>query len=99
MGRRRVDGGEDVAEAGQARDGGDDLLVDGRGGLELQHDAVGRHGQHVQAQQQRRRHREVGGVVGRDEVEVDVGERLQEGAGAEAGRGRAAHRISPVSTS
>ena len=88
-GRRRVDGGEDVAEAGQAGDGGDDLVVDGRGGLDLQHDAVGRDGQHVEAQQQRRGHREVGRVVGRDEVEVDVGERLQEGAGAEArGRGR-----------
>ena len=89
LGRRRVDGREDVAEAGQAGDGGHDVLVDGRGGLDLQHDAVGRHGQHVEAQQQRRGHRQVGRMVGRDEVEVDVGERLQQGARAEArGRGR-----------
>ena len=85
-GRRRIDGGEGVPVPGEAGHGGDDLLVDGRRGLDLQHDAVGGDGQHVQAQQQRRRHGQIGGMVGRDEVEVDVGERLQEGARAEAGR-------------
>ena len=85
-GRRRIDGGEGVPVPGEARDGGDDLLVDGRGGLDLQHDAVGGDGQHVEAQQQRRRHGQIGGMVGRHEVEVDVGERLQKGARAEAGR-------------
>jgi hypothetical protein len=87
LGRRRVDGREDVAEAGQAGDGGHHILVDRRGRLDLQHDAVGRHRQHVEAQQQRRGHREVGRVVRRHQLEVDVGEGLQQGPGAEA-RGR-----------
>jgi hypothetical protein len=90
IGRDRVDGCKDVAERGEAADGGDDLVMDRGRGLDLQDDAVGRDRQEVKAQQQRRRDREVGGMVRRDQVEVDVGERLQQGAGAEArgcGRG------------
>jgi hypothetical protein len=88
LGCRGVDGREDVAESSQPGDSGHDLLVDRGGALDLQYDAVGRHRQHVEAQQQRRGHREVGRMVGRHQIEIDVGERLQQGPGAEARGGR-----------
>jgi hypothetical protein len=47
--RDRVDGGEDVAERGEAVGGGDDLVMDRGPGLDLKDDAVGSDRQEVQA--------------------------------------------------
>jgi hypothetical protein len=56
--------------------------------LQLHDDAVGGDRQQVHAQQERRADGQISGVVRRDEVEVDVGERLQQRPGAEARRRR-----------
>jgi hypothetical protein len=87
-GRRRVDGGEDVAHRGQPVDRGDDVVVYGVDRLELHDHPVGSDGQQVHPQQQRRTDGQVSGVMRRDQVEIDVGERLEQRAGAEARRRR-----------
>jgi len=78
LGRGRIDGGEDVAHREEPVDRGDDLVVRGLDRLELHDDAIGGDRQQVHAQQQRRADGQISGVMRRDEVEVDVGERLQE---------------------